>query len=121
MLAGGVAVAGQGLEPPWDFGKAKTGESRSGSPASSGLLGLIRGWQEAVAPVDAIECPSQPSCSRYAAQALKEHGALLGTFMATDRLVHEASEWQRAPLIKTPRGYKIDDPVEANDFWHRWR
>jgi len=117
LLLAGSAQAGP-LDPPWDYGRPAQGASGAGRGA---LLGLLSGWQQAVAPVDGVRCPSQPSCSRYAAQAVRRHGALLGSFMAVDRLIHEASEADHSPLVSTPAGYKIDDPVSANDFWLGWR
>jgi hypothetical protein len=41
--------------------------------------------------------------------------------MAADRMLHELSEADHAGLVKTPAGYKIDDPLSANDFWLEWR
>jgi hypothetical protein len=70
--------------------------------------------------VDGITCPSRPSCSQYAAEAVRRHGPVLGSFMAADRMIHEVSEADHSALVRTPRGYKIDDPVSANDFWLTW-
>ena len=112
-----LAACAGGLDAPWDFGRPQ------GEVAGAGrglLLGLLSGWRRAVAPVDGITCPSQPSCSRYAAEAVARHGAVLGAFMAADRMIHELSEADYAPLVRTPAGYKIDDPVSANDFWLTW-
>jgi len=118
--AAAQAGAGHGsLEAPWDF--ARPAEAKTSSAGKGALLGLLAGWQRAVAPVDGIKCPSQPSCSRYAAEAVHKHGAWLGAFMAADRLIHELSEADYAPLVETPAGYKIYDPVSANDFWLNWR
>lgn len=122
-LAVGLAAAAQAgaesgsLEAPWDFARPAAAKTSAGKGV---LLGLLAGWQRAVAPVDGIKCPSQPSCSRYAAEAVRKHGAWLGAFMAADRLIHELSEADYAPLVKTPAGYKIYDPVSANDFWLSW-
>ncbi len=117
LVAAAAAQAGP-LDPPWDF--AGGGQAGAASGGRGLLLGLVSVWQGAVAPVDGITCPSEPSCSRYAAEAVRRHGALLGSFMAADRLIHELSEAEHAPLVRTPRGYKIDDPVSANDFWLTW-
>jgi len=122
LCLGSPALAGP-LDPPWEAAapaKAQ-GPQAKGFSGGSALLGLVSVWQRALSPVDGIHCPSEPSCSRYAAQAVRRHGPALGAFMAADRLIHEASEGDWAPLVRTPGGYKIDDPVSNNDFWLNWR
>lgn len=114
-----AALAGP-LDAPWDYGRAKPAAGEAG-PGGDVMLGLVRAWQLVAAPVDGISCPSEPSCSHYAAQAVRRHGGLLGAFLAADRMVHELSEADHSPLVSTPEGWKIDDPVSANDFWLRWR
>lgn len=47
---------------------------------------LIRGYQLLVAPVLPATCRFEPSCSRYAAEALTRHGPLRGGGMAVRRL-----------------------------------
>ncbi|MFH0810136.1 MAG: membrane protein insertion efficiency factor YidD [Pseudomonadota bacterium] len=115
LQAGSLAGS---LNDPWDFARHPEAPEVS-SPARGIFTALLHGWQRVVAPVDGTRCPSRPSCSHYAAEAVKTHGPLLGAFMAADRLIHEASEADHAPLVTTPEGYKIDDPLSANDFWLR--
>ncbi len=61
-------------------------------PASA-LLGLIWVYQRTLSPVlpaifgPACGCRFSPTCSHYAAGAIRNHGALRGTWLAACRLV----------------------------------
>ena len=37
--------------------------------------------------------------------------------MTADRLIHEGSEMDYAPVVKVGDRYKFYDPVSNNDFW----
>ena len=51
------------------------------------LIGLaIHAYQVAIAPVLGPACRFEPSCSRYAAEAVERHGALRGSWLAARRL-----------------------------------
>lgn len=80
-------------------------------------LKLLNFYREYISPVDGGRCPSYPSCSHYALQAVKKHGSVLGLLLTFDRLIHEADEVHRAPLIKINGEYRYFDPIENNDFW----
>lgn len=80
-------------------------------------LKFLKFYREYISPVDSGKCPSYPSCSHYALQAVKKHGSLLGLLLTFDRLIHEADEVHRAPLIKINGEYRYFDPIENNDFW----
>lgn len=80
-------------------------------------LKFLNFYREYISPVDSGKCPSYPSCSHYALQAVKKHGSILGLLLTFDRLIHEADEVHRAPLIKINGEYRYFDPVEHNDFW----
>jgi uncharacterized protein len=55
--------------------------------ARRALLGLIVAYQRFVSPVlPAGTCRFHPSCSQYAAEAVRKHGALRGAVMAFKRL-----------------------------------
>jgi putative membrane protein insertion efficiency factor len=49
------------------------------------LKGAIRLYQLTLAYFFAGSCRYEPSCSRYAAEAIDRHGALRGTFLAAHR------------------------------------
>jgi putative membrane protein insertion efficiency factor len=58
-----------------------------------GLLALIRLYQRTLSPAlpalfgPACGCRFTPTCSHYATDAVREHGALAGTWLAARRLV----------------------------------
>lgn len=51
------------------------------------LLGLIRFYRKAVSPWTPPACRFMPTCSAYARDALEEHGALRGSWLAIRRLL----------------------------------
>ncbi len=51
------------------------------------LITLVRAYQLAISPVLPPACRYSPTCSQYAIQALRRHGALKGTWLATRRLL----------------------------------
>ena len=120
----GVSLAGEDLMGgPWDqppTGAAASSQPRSQetpSPAASFFRLLVTFFQRVISPVDADRCPSYPTCSTYSIQAYEQHGAVLGTLMTVDRLFHENSEAEFAPIIEVHGVSRIYDPVWANEFW----
>ena len=64
-------------------------ETRAVSPGSlvrAALLGLIRLYQLTLSPWLGNPCRYEPTCSRYAAEAIERHGALRGVWLAAKRL-----------------------------------
>lgn len=51
------------------------------------LLWLIRAYQLTISRALPAVCRFEPSCSRYAYDAVERHGALRGTWLAARRLV----------------------------------
>jgi len=51
------------------------------------LVLLIRAYQFALSPMLGQRCKYYPSCSNYAVEALKSHGAVRGTGLAAWRLL----------------------------------
>jgi len=51
------------------------------------LLGLVRLYRACVSPLLPAACRFTPTCSEYAAEALRRHGALKGTLLAVRRLL----------------------------------
>jgi len=49
-------------------------------------LGLIKLYQNTVSKVTPHVCRFQPTCSQYAFEAIKRHGFILGSWLATKRL-----------------------------------
>lgn len=50
------------------------------------LSAAIRGYQALVSPLLPPSCRFTPSCSQYALEAVRRHGALKGSWLAARRL-----------------------------------
>jgi putative membrane protein insertion efficiency factor len=51
------------------------------------LIGLVRGYRLFFSPWLGSACRFEPTCSRYALQALQCHGALIGASLTVGRLL----------------------------------
>jgi putative membrane protein insertion efficiency factor len=60
-------------------------QSRPG-PAARLLVGLVRAYQLVISPWLGPSCRFEPSCSSYAVEALRRHGALRGAWLTLRRL-----------------------------------
>ena len=58
-----------------------------GTPARALLIGLIRAYRLTLGTVLGGQCKFHPSCSHYAEEAVRVHGALRGSAMATWRIL----------------------------------
>lgn len=56
------------------------------SAAACVLMALITGYRRFISPLLAPRCRFAPSCSAYALEAVREHGALRGTWLAVRRI-----------------------------------
>jgi putative membrane protein insertion efficiency factor len=63
------------------------GASLRPGPAATILVWMIRGYKLLLSPLFAGSCRFEPSCSRYAAQAIERYGALRGARLAAGRLM----------------------------------
>jgi putative membrane protein insertion efficiency factor len=70
------------------------------------LLLLLRGYQLAVSPFLGQNCRFYPSCSNYAAEAVRVHGAARGSVLAARRLC-KCHPWH-------PGGFDPVPPKQAN-------
>lgn len=50
------------------------------------LRGLLRVWQLAISPLLGARCRFEPSCSRYAGEAIARHGTVSGVLLGAKRL-----------------------------------
>ncbi|MFC4297253.1 membrane protein insertion efficiency factor YidD [Castellaniella hirudinis] len=50
------------------------------------LIGLVRVYQLGISPLLGRNCRFHPSCSQYAVEALRTHGALRGIWLTLCRL-----------------------------------
>jgi uncharacterized protein len=57
-----------------------------GTPVRVALLGLIRLYQVTLSGWLGGQCRFSPTCSRYAEQAIRTHGAIRGTALAAWRI-----------------------------------
>lgn len=51
------------------------------------LVGMVRAYQLLLSPLLGQTCRYYPSCSAYAVEALKVHGAMRGSWLAARRLL----------------------------------
>jgi putative membrane protein insertion efficiency factor len=63
---------------------------------------LLRGYRAAISPLYGDVCRYYPSCSRYALEAVQEHGALLGSGLAAVR-VCRCHPWAAGGVDDIPR------------------
>ena len=54
--------------------------------AQSCCIGAIRAYQHVLAPILPASCRFYPSCSEYAIEAVRRHGAFRGSVLAARRL-----------------------------------
>ena len=52
------------------------------------LIGLIRLYKYLISPYLGNRCRFDPSCSEYAVEALRRHGAWRGLWLALRRVLH---------------------------------
>ena len=112
-----------GAEEPWSvdprhpvFREAEL-PAEPTSLAARVLEAPVRFYQLRISPHDGPRCPLYPTCSDYARQALRRHGAVMGTLMTVDRLVQEPEVHARAPRIWVHGRLRGHDPLSASDFW----
>jgi putative membrane protein insertion efficiency factor len=68
--------------------------------ASAALVAAIRIYQLAVSPWLGAACRFEPSCSRYAIEAVQRHGPIRGSWLAAKRLsrCHPLGDYGYDPL-----------------------
>ena len=75
---------------------------RAGAPARFALVALIRLYRVSLAGLFGGQCRFHPSCSRYAEQAIREHGAIRGVGMSAWRLLR-CNPFGKGGLDPVPR------------------
>jgi len=80
-------------------------------------LNIMSPIYRAISRVDGNRCSMEPTCSRYAIEAIEKHGFLIGIIMTCDRLIHEGNEMDYAPLVEVGDSVRYADPVRNNDYW----
>lgn len=104
----------------WD----EAGDARSTRSSSTPTAGLFDFaylfYSRYLTQVDGPRCEHRPTCSRYAHQAIRKHGAAIGAWIAVDRLLraNRSSVLRTLPIEKVEEGtIYYRDPVDANDFF----
>ena len=65
------------------------------------LVGLVRVYQWTLRPFIGPHCRFEPSCSHYAVDALRRHGALRGSALAARRVLR-CNPWTPGGLDPVP-------------------
>jgi len=74
-------------------------------------------YRNGIGQMDGRACPSYPVCSLYAAQAVQQHGLLLGPWLAMDRIIHEHDDIEHGHWLSIDGEERLYDPLIRNDFW----
>ncbi len=51
------------------------------------IIALIKCYKKYISPIKGTKCPYYPTCSDYALEALRKHGALKGSVLALYRII----------------------------------
>ena len=65
------------------------------------FVGILRGYQLLISPMLGPRCRFYPSCSNYAIEALRVHGAARGSWLAARR-VGRCHPWNAGGLDPVP-------------------
>ena len=65
------------------------------------LLSLIRFYQRWLSPLMGNQCRFYPTCSHYAADAVRAHGSARGTWLALRRIAR-CNPWHRGGFDPVP-------------------
>ena len=71
------------------------------SPLGRVLLGLIGAYRKLISPLLGPHCRFAPTCSAYAADAIREHGGLRGGWLAIKR-VARCHPWSAGGVDHVP-------------------
>ncbi|MEZ5994965.1 MAG: membrane protein insertion efficiency factor YidD [Hyphomonadaceae bacterium] len=85
----------------------------SPSLPARGLLGLIQLYKWTLSPLVGRGCRYAPTCSSYAADAIRTHGAWAGSWMAAARLCR-CAPWGGHGWDPAPR------ELRKNSWWRPW-
>jgi len=86
----------------------------SPSLPARGLLGLIQLYKWTLSPLIGNACRYRPTCSSYAADCVRMHGAWAGSWMAGARLCR-CAPWGGHGWDPAPR------EIKRNSWWRPWR
>jgi putative membrane protein insertion efficiency factor len=75
------------------------------TPAAHLAVGLVRTYQWTIRPLIGAHCRFWPSCSEYAVEAFKEHGALHGGALAARRILR-CNPWHEGGYDPVPPAHR---------------
>ncbi len=75
------------------------------------LLLLVRIYSYVISPLLGVNCRYQPTCSEYAIEALRLHGAFRGTALAAKRIAR-CHPWGESGYDPVPRNDPDKDDTE---------
>ena len=85
--------------------------TRQPSPAARVGIGAVRVYQWTIRPFIGANCRFWPSCSEYAVEALRVHGAARGSLMAAKRILR-CNPWHEGGVDPVPR--LDEDGIDRN-------
>lgn len=98
----GGGHSGSRAQAPWAVGmRAVVATALARSPLAWVLLGVLGAYRLLVSPLLGQRCRFEPSCSRYAAEAIATHGAARGGWLALRRLAR-CHPWGGAGIDPVP-------------------
>jgi len=111
LLASSLPALAGGWNPPgWEKVPPREEPARL-DPLSQFLLGGLALYRGRVGEINGSTCPSRPSCSAFAVEAVKTEGPLLGSLLTVARLVGEGDEGAFAGRIFADGRWRYYDPV----------
>ncbi|MDP3744906.1 MAG: membrane protein insertion efficiency factor YidD [Methylotenera sp.] len=57
------------------------------NPVARLLVGIVKAYQLILSPMIGQQCRFYPTCSQYAIEAIRKHGAFLGSYLTVRRLL----------------------------------
>ena len=81
------------------------------------LLILLRAYQIGISPLLGQHCPFYPSCSAYAHEAVRTHGVLKGSLLASRRLC-KCHPWHAGGVDLVPPAHSHVTHPEAGAGQH---
>ncbi len=70
-------------------------------PVTALLIGAVRTYQWTLRPLLGTQCRFHPSCSTYAVEALRTHGALRGSWLSVTRILR-CNPWHEGGYDPVP-------------------
>lgn len=113
LLSLPMAALGAWNPQGWERSPQRAG-SLPTNPAEVTAGWLLAGYRNNLSPIDAARCPSFPTCSTYAVQAVHLHGPLTGAILTAARLISEGDEGLFAPYVRVDGVEKVWYPVEKS-------